>query len=386
MRDLINLVEDSGTVKLYRGDGSEVERFQLAKTDEGALFGIGIYLTDDAEVAKDYTVSGAKAGDGNVIFPPAKMRRDGAGFHDLRELTAAFIRHLLNDDRDFSERVDALKTEWQNKYYDLNGKIDWSGDHDEARAERDRIQQHIQDGFAAERSKLIRTAVAKAKKDYAAIRPAMRVAKLTTGEMVFTKPKRDGRLSTFEIPTAYIGKCLNVEEPVSDELLKIIKDAFTRVHPKNDPEGVWDLRTRNPESRMGDEVMGQSFDQFIQNFRDHGARYAWTADWQGGNGKNPSLNFIWNGTHSGYHAFQHNRVNQQNLIDALKPLGYVGFVYAGGVQTSGSGAHGGGGHYHNAYVFWDEDAIASFRVSSEPLTDPEIEDKSKGLRSDKIYW
>ena len=39
MRELINLVEDADTVTLYRGDSTEIERFQLEKTDAGALYG-----------------------------------------------------------------------------------------------------------------------------------------------------------------------------------------------------------------------------------------------------------------------------------------------------------------------------------------------------------
>ncbi len=378
MREIINLLEAAGTVTLYRGDSTEIERFQLEKTDDGALFGIGIYLTNDAEVAKDYTV---KASGDDVIFPPREMRREG-GFTDLKELTAAFIRHLVNDG-EYGPQLASLKDKWQTKYYEMNGKIDWSGDHQKAQQERERIQQELNDGFKAERSKMIRDAVAKAKKDFVGIRRAMRVATLTTGEIVFTKPKRSARLSSFEVPISYIDKCLNVEEPISDELLPIMKDAFTRVHKDNDPEGLWDLRTYNPET--DGEGGGQSFDQFIANYRQHGARYAWSENWMGGDGKNPSLNFLWNGTHSGYHAFQHGRVKQEALIADLKKVGFVGLAYDGGVRTTGSGAHGGGGHRHNAYVFWNEDDVASFRVGNDTVTDPELTDVSKGMRANKIY-
>jgi len=377
MREFINLLERAATdatVTLYRGDNSKIDRFQIAKTDEGALLGVGIYLTDSPDVAKDYTVKGST----EIAFRP-----DNEALTP-RDLTAAFLRKLINTDAKFEDRLTDLKNMWQQKYYRLSGEIDWSGDHEAARAERDRIQDEIQNGFQVERSKMIRDAMARAKSKFQRMRPDLRITKLTTGEYVFTNKVRQAAVARFEVPTSYLAKCLHAERPLPDNVIPFIKDAFTRAHFSNDPDGQWDLRAYNPKGNNGDEDTGLTFDQFIHGYRERGARYAWTDRWEGGKGENPSLDFIFNGTHSGYHAFQHSREKQMNLMDDLKKLGYVGYAYDGGVRLAGTGARGGGGIRHNAYVLWDEDAVHSFRVDDEDVTDDEVGALEKGIRAAKV--
>ena len=73
------------------------------------------------------------------------------------------------------------------------------------------------------------------------------------------------------------------------------------------------------------------------------------------------------------------------LIDALKKKGYVGYFYDGGVRLAGTLARGGGGVRHNAYVFWDDKAINSFRKDHIVPQDDSVDDFSKGLRANKVW-
>lgn len=49
----------AGSVRLYRGDSTDVKIHALSKSDPNALFGSGIYLTDSPRVAGDYGAKGA---------------------------------------------------------------------------------------------------------------------------------------------------------------------------------------------------------------------------------------------------------------------------------------------------------------------------------------
>ena len=66
-------------------------------------------------------------------------------------------------------------------------------------------------------------------------------------------------------------------------------------------------------------------------------------------------------------------------------LGYVGLAYDGGVRGAGTANRGGGGILHNAYVFWDEEAVHSFRVGTAPDKDDEVGELEKGIRVNKVY-
>jgi hypothetical protein len=376
MREFINLLEQADNVTLYRGDSGPVEKFELAKTDSGALLGIGIYLTDSPEVAGDYTVKGSQ----DIAYPSGRRGEDNS-FNDPKQLTAGYLRKLMND-AGFQQQMDDTKNQWQDKYYSLSRDIDWT-DHERARKERDEMQAKFQADYQVVRSKMIRAAVAKAKAQFKAIRPNLRMVKLTTGEYIFTKVGRAASIAKFIVPTAYLERCLHAERPLPDDLLPIMKAAFARVAHDKNPDQKWDLRVRNPKGNNGDEDIGLSFDEFIAGFRKAGARYAWTDEVRGGKGENPSLDILWNGTHSGYHVFQ-NKEAQETLMHELMAMGYVGYAYDGGVRLAGTGARGGGGIRHNAYVLWDENAVHSFRVEGGGVTDDEVGDLEKGIKAAKV--
>lgn len=380
MREFINILEaENDTVTLYRGDSSKIDQFDLSKTDAEALLGVGIYLTDDVTVAKDYTIK--STADPNIVFRSRAEERPT----DLKQLTAEFLRSLANKGADhrrdtkgeLDNAIFDLKVKWEQKYHRDSANLDWTD-----KEARGKMQAEINAQFQAEKSALIRKAVEAAKAEFKRMRPDMRAIRLTTGEYVFTKKDRDGVVSTFEVPKDYIAKCLDVERPLPDSLLPVVKAAFARAAPTGDADQPWDLRHWDEK---GGQAMGRTFDQFVQGYKTLGSRYAWTDTNIGEKGENPSLDVFWNGTHSGYHVFQNDRIKQEALIADLKKLGYVGYFYDGGVRMAGTQARGGGGLRHNAYVFWNADEINSFRRDNIEVTDDEVGDVEKGMRSNKVW-
>jgi hypothetical protein len=388
MREFINLLENDQTVVLYRGDSTRIDRFEISKTDSGALLGMGIYLTSSPEVAKDYTVKDTTGGD--IVFRNRNrdydQNRDYDGSYSPKDLISAYLRKIMKD-AGFDEELEKLKTLWQRQFHERMVGLEYPRGDDDRELyiqNRDKIGDQVRAEFAVVRNKLIQKYMANAKKVFAKQRPDMRIMKLTTGEYVFMKSQREGGISKFEFPTSYIARCLHAESPLPDEILPIIKAAFARAHKENDPDAKWDLRYTKKNGNNADEQIGNTIDEFIAAYKEHGARYAWTGKdgppvMRGGKGENPSLDFLWNGTHSGYHVFQ-NKEGQNFIRERLEKLGYVGYAYDGGVRIAGTGARGGGGQNHNAYVLWDEEVVNECRVGEIAIKDDEVGDLEKGLR------
>jgi hypothetical protein len=371
MREFMNLLEGAETVTLYRGDNQDIEKFEVEKTDHEALFGTGIYLTDHPEVAGDYTVKGKE---GVFFSATTNSNRDGA--KSPRDLTTALLRKLM-DDAGFEQQQADLKDDWQSKFYQ-------EMPHDVDADERKMYQDKFTLAFQTERSKLVRKVVAKAKAQFKEMRHNLRIKKLTTGEYVFTNVGRTATVAKFEVPTAYLSKCLHAEQPLPDAALKIVRALYFSAaksmgHGPGDETQTFDLRVNQP---TGHETQGHTFDSFVTGYKKNGSRYAWSDRSMGGAGENPSLDLFWNGTHSGYWVFK-DTGRQKELVKALQGLGYVGLAYDGGTRIVSDAAanRGGGGVLHRAYVMWDAHAINSMRVGSDAPGDEEFGPLENGIRA-----
>ena len=73
---------------LYRGDSTSITKFDLAKTDKWALFGAGIYLTSDPDIAHDYTMFG---NDEHIVYP---RHRDDPKAHKTSDLFRYYVKRL----------------------------------------------------------------------------------------------------------------------------------------------------------------------------------------------------------------------------------------------------------------------------------------------------
>lgn len=354
------------TVKLYRGDASHVVHFEVGKTDAHALFGRGIYLTDSPVVAADYTF---KQSDG-VVFP--ESYREHGEYSSKEELLRAYLGKIARD-IGFEEAHAKLRDQWRQKInvrrQEIYAKMDRPTYDDIKRETAD-----LQAGFQADRQKLAQKFVAKAKKVYAGM--SVKMAKKTTGEWVFVKSDRGGVISVFEVPKAYCDQTLDAEAPIPDSLLPVMKAAF---YANNKiPDSPLDLRSWDEN---GGQRMGLTFDQYIADFKTKGTFYAWADRNIGGKGVNPSIDEMLNGTHQGYYVWKD---SQDVLVRKLMAMGYVGFRYQGGVRIAGQANRGGGGILHQAFSFWDEKKINSYRVDHRPR-DPDFDpEPATGIRAKRV--
>ena len=359
MRNFIDLLEDdAGYTYLYRGDASNVEKYEIDKTEDFlALFGYGIYLTNSHEVAKDYTVKGSP----EVIFPPPS---DDDNYNSANRLLIGFIVNLMLNNG-FKE----AKQKMIEKYSFGGVRNDFKYASPEWHAREEEIRQMREADMNAVKHEYIQKAFAEYKK----LKKTMKIAKLTTGEYVFVKNKRSAIISKFKVPNAYIERVLHADRPLSDAGVEVVRDLYKRAYKRfaEDDNAILDLRTLKPSKDLNKM---NSFDEFVRDYKKYGSRYAWTDDNRkmGGKGENPSLDMFMNGTHSGHSAFKTDRATQKFVIESFQKLGYVGFEYEGGTKLTGTGTRGGGKHLHRAFVFWDEEAINSFREENHPYQDRNI--------------
>lgn len=225
----------SDFVILYRGDSSLVSDFDISMTDFQALLGPGIYLTDSRPVATEYTING----NDHVVFPTGS--RDGQ-YDTAKELIVGYIRHYIKNNLDWSERYDKYKQEWQEKYW--------------------KTPVENRDVFT---KKEFQKVVQRAKRDYAKLRPNLRIVR-HQHSYKFVKNDRDGYVTEFRIPREYLAKTLHTEQPLPDDVLNIIRDMF---HEQYGNRKI-DMRDLNEQFL--------TFDEYVENYRKHGTRYAWTDD------------------------------------------------------------------------------------------------------------
>jgi hypothetical protein len=357
MRHFLTLVEglneqivDEAT--LYRGDSSQIDQFDVTKTDHSALFGKGIYLTDSPDVAGDYTVKASE----HVVFSP-DIRAGDQPAHSERDIVAMYLRHIMDTRLDRDDKIQAIKDSIWDRYWNKEFK---NGEN-EAR-----------DVLTDELKKLTKDLMKAAKAIYKNEAPDLRLIQNTMGEFQIVKKDRTGFVTTFEVPDDYLAKCLDAEKPLPDLVLTAIKEMMT----DGEPDRIMDMRDAREKFC--------TFDEWCKAYNTIGIAYAWRKGSDRivkGKGT-PSLDLIWNGTHMGHHLFS-NPEFQNAFIAKMQALGYVGLEYEGGNRVGGH-VRGLGGVKHHAYVFWDADALAHFRRESAPVSDPALKAGiESGIRSSR---
>ncbi len=335
---------ESENVLLYRGDNAHVDHFSFDKTDDFALFGRGIYLTDNKTIATDYTKKG-----GEPIFP--RKERDAKTFKSKSQLIRSYVIDLIYNELDFRKVAQKIRGDIQDQFYasDKNEKLPedyW----------KNLLKQETKKEFAEYLKKAI-SIWKQRKKGFV-------IFKDTLGNISFHRKDNNASISVFSFPQSYIDKTLDGEAPLGDRELNVMRQILIDVNDKQGKEDfserVWDLRSNKSERS---ERPYLTFDNFVNDFKLHGARYAWSDDTHGASGQNPSFDFLFNGTHSG----QIWRDHFGEMLSKFKQLGYVGFNYKGG-ERMGEHIRGGGGIKHKAYSFWDADYVNSVRLDSEADT------------------
>jgi hypothetical protein len=363
MRAFINAVKGGSPHRLdekqlYRGDSSLIDEFDIAKTDDLALFGQGIYLTDDPEIAGDYTLKGGA--EGNTIFAPGKDE-DSRDARDPKDLVALYLRHIIMEELGYVKAVEVMRDDVRAQMY--SSKITHEAAH---KLYDDKKKSILQDMMR------------QAKKLYKERMKTMTMVKTTMGDYRFVQKDREGYIATFEVPDDYLAKCLPAEEALPDHVIAAIGKLWLKGKKKSD--GL-DLR-----AWIGDDMkMGLTFDEYIDHHRNGEVPYAWQNQIMGGKGENPTFDTLRNGTHHGISWFDR-KENAAAFVAAMNKLGYVGISYQGGMRVGGYN-RGGGGKLHMAYAFWDSDAINQFKTGATKVTDPTLEPGlEKGVRlSRKLY-
>lgn len=329
------LLESEQMRTLYRGDASKVEAFSTDHTRNsiGLLFGVGIYLTDNPEIALDYTVKG---GAGTVLVREAESQVAA-----IRE----YLMKIMERELGWVQKREDMKTEalnyWHNYTHAMTREQRWGEDY---KVEQDQFQIDFRSKVLDEMGVYLK----KAKAIYKTKSP--RVFRDTSGKWSVVEPSHSGSLSKFEIPQKYCQSVFHGDRPMGEKELEVVRSF---VHAS---VGMGTLDMRNAKGEY------LSFDDWVIAFRTTGIDYAWRGTIEGGEGKNPSLDHVWNGTHSGYTIFTD---NIDEFITKMKGSGYVGIEYDGGVRV-GDKNRGGGGFRHQSFVFWDDAYINSCRVSDEP--------------------
>jgi hypothetical protein len=367
MRKYIDLIEAT----LYRGDASEIEAFDTAKTYDNALFGRGIYLTDNRDVAGDYTVN--KGAIEQIVSNPREEYRS------QRDAIAGVIMDIMNKDLGWAEIKEKLKDEhaprWQNNEVPgfPNTRVMRYGEpgYEEARAKH---QQDFQDALLVEYGAALR----KAKRIYKQRAVDYRVVRDTMNRWTVVKADRPGRVSRFDIPDDYLAKTLHGDNPMTDAEVKIVGKFVEQATPHGT-----DFRDANNQQVKG-ENGAHNFWKWVEVFKKSGSEYAWRDGkdrLMGGKGENPSLDQIWNGQHGGFSIFYK---SGDSFIEFMQQSGYTGIQYHGGVRI-GDNVRGGGGIRHTSYVLWDSDYVTKCRVDQEAVVDAPLDYDPKKLLARSLY-
>jgi hypothetical protein len=197
-------------------------------------------------------------------------------------------------------------------------------------------------------------------------------------ELVVVRDEQIGHVTRFRVPKKYLARAYRVDDPMPQWMFTWIVRYNHEITGNDMNTGVVDLRYEDPERG---EVRAKNLPDWLDNFKQHGMRFAWGDFYVGGNGENPSLLEFVLGTHHGGNL-QYNTVKEGQkpfwdaLTDFLITRGYTGFHYQGGRRTGTNVYAGGSPVKHDAYSLWIERDIEGFRISSKPLglkgTDPSL--------------
>ena len=362
MRQFIDLVETT----LYRGDATRIDQFDSSKTGFLALFGAGIYLTDNATVAADYTL---KSSDHVLLRGET-----------TRDVIMTYLATIVRDKFAWKQFREDLLTKWRKALYADPAYIAATGrpyDSDKVREVSKRYEVEMNKERIDTLSKFLKKAKAIFKKQA----PELRLIQDTTGEWALVKKDRDAYVSRFEIPEAYLAKTFNADQPMPDKVLVTIKQLWLDGRPESQH---FDMRDADGNF--------MTFDGWLQAYRTDGVMYAWASKDDGvdpiikGRG-NPTFDVIRNGTHFGGSWFHDSR-NLAKFVAAMEQIGYVGLEYDGGVRV-GSHLRGGGGIRHRAFVFWNDADVNRFKIDVQKVSanDTEIETKlANSVRTSAILY
>lgn len=191
----------SDAVTLYRGDSADVNP-SLDKADPRALFGPGIYLTNNKRIAGDYTTKGAGE---EVVF-----RYGGkAGKVSKQDVIDAYKRVVLA------------------RYYDDEGKKSFFPLRDEEGDRSKRLQN--------------------AEKLWQEMARTHEVRVQVDGNAVIRKKGAAARVAQYHVPKAWLAKTIDAEDEISTDLLAAIHDSLRAHGDHGTARDAWDFGSQANE-------------------------------------------------------------------------------------------------------------------------------------------
>lgn len=204
-------------VTLYRGDSDAIQHYDVTRTDPLALFGQGIYLTDNKRVAGDYKSKGNQ--DRSVIW------RFSGRNSTKQQAIDYFIRRL------------GKSLDYEGKPLGFGRELDYGM---QTRDAAGVLHPHPNDVKR----------IAAAHQQWQQMAPTIEVRKNLDGGIVFQKKESRAIISAFRIPVRLIQKMIDAEAPVDHKLLDTIYYYLNRYNDRATARDI-EAFVRNQEYEEG---------------------------------------------------------------------------------------------------------------------------------------
>lgn len=335
-------------VKLYRGDSTYIDKFDYAKFDETAIYGLGLYLTDNKRVAYSYTLKGDADPVVTELFADSNKQKYAELCFIITELLnevnqTNFSRQELYDAYNAMLSYDTHGKELENKY-NQGDKLFWlNAEYVKSLTPReveDRMEDFSYWVGRVEKNQHALNAIHKKFDGYIAKATAYYNAHKRDYEFLYDgkeswkvilKSKNKGHISEFLVNSKIVNNCYNANATIPDGVTKILKNVIRQyVKKPNVAEYLKNSKFYNKNN---------PFQFFIANIE---------------NNTNPDnitlANFLYDNS-----IFR----TKETCIDAsiwkyfiieMQKLGYDGIVYDGGEHLNSP-------IKHKAYVIWNLDNV-----------------------------
>lgn len=288
-----------GMVRLYRGDSNKINDFLHDKFDNRAIFGTGLYLTDNRHIAFTYTTKGDES---KILYTGSTAESSS------KAIKLAFVvYHLMHvlagkpAPKYQSKQYSDCEEYYESKAAPKTRKMDI--------AKYARLEKRYGTMFDVAMAHL-----KEFKYKYAFIMSHNHHGYYTWN--VVDKTAKGGHISEFDVPQEMIDNCYDGDAPIDAEVLEVLQRGYIRFYTNQakrqnqEPYQMPHIQVQIERQRPSD-VNVDTLGTIITNWH-----MGWSnEDWQ----------------------FFHSQMGD---------LGYTGIKYQGGVYT---GTH----TKHNAYVLWD---------------------------------
>jgi hypothetical protein len=265
----------SGYRRLYRGDSSKIEHFNVGATALTNLFGQGIYLTDNKRVAGDYTSKGSTD---QVIFRLSgrKLTR--------QDVIDTFVRQI-------ARKLDADGVDHGKEIAYWSRDVPYSDGGDFSTVTND----------LRHRERAQRIAFATEKWQQMAKKYEVRVKLDGTG--VIQRKSQKTNIAVFDVPERYLAAFLPADEEIPTKVLDTL---------------IWVL------TKYDDRATARDVENYVKQQK-----------WEG---ETPSFRMIYTSITIDSPLVSEGEA-QSAFIDYLQHLGYKGIEYVGGVSMGGGYRH-----------------------------------------------